>query len=412
MISGTNSKILIISLDYLPTIGGSYRVLHELMIRSHQSNVIVMTCIDKDATDYDKALSYRIVRSAFISFLNEDSWLTKNLLMKDILDAMYFRLLKKAFKYLFFPILTFIYLLCFIKTRNINKIIFAQSVFPFAWYTILLNKFTNLGIITFVYGEDIVGYRKKGKISKYLRMIYLKGLHNADIVVANSNVTKNECLSDAINSEKIVVLYPALDYDLFFPRNKNKMKELYNLSNRYVIMTVGMLVRHKGFDTVLKIMPGLIKKIPEIIYIIRGEGPDKQYLDSIIKENKIEKYVQYIGDLPYEKLPTLYSAADLFVMPNRIDEIDNEQEGFGIVFLEANACGLPVIGGDSGGVKDIISNGDNGFLIDPNNHEEITNKILELYYTQNKFIESSIRDYIMRKYNWDDAARIFQSLIN
>jgi len=204
--SRTATGSIIISLGYLPTFGGSYRVLHELNIRMSHHNLEVLTCKEKDTSDFDKALSYKIVRSTFLSILSENGLLWNNITMNNINNFMHFRFIKKIFKYFIFPLFAFCYLIYFAKSRNIKSIIFAQSVLPFAGYIILFKKFMDLKITTFVYGEDIVSYRKKRKIFHHLRKIYIKGLHKADIVIVNSSVTKAECLSDGICSEKIHII--------------------------------------------------------------------------------------------------------------------------------------------------------------------------------------------------------------
>lgn len=411
MNSKTNFAILIISLGYLPSFGGSYRVLHELLERVNGKEVLLLTSKGFETEKFDKKISYKINRGRFISILTEDGFISNKINIKKINDIFYFYVIKKIFKFLVFPILTFCYLIYFVKSRNFKTLIFAQSVFPFSWFIILFKKFINTRIITFVYGEDIVSYRKNLKIFKYLRKIYLHGLKKADIVIANSSVTKKECVFDGINHEKIHIIYPAVDYDMFKPLDKEYSRNLFGIKNHFVILSVGRLIRRKGFDIVLDILPDIYVKIPNILYIICGEGYDKEYLIAKAKAKGILNYVIFLEKVTYELLPYLYSASDIFVLPNRLDEKDNEQEGFGIVFLEANACGIPVIGGDSGGVKDIIENGVNGFLVNPIDKADISNKIFELYYSKNKYTESSIRSYIIKKYNWDDSAKCFQKLL-
>ena len=394
-------NILLISLGYLPTVGGSYRVLHELIIRNENTKIDVLTCKDVHQDDFDLNQNYTIKRSAFISILNEDALIFGNFSTRHFNKLLFFRLLIKFFKYLILPFLSFLFIMPNLLNKKYHIIIFAQSVLPFAWYINIIKKISNKKVICFVYGEDIVSYRKKGEISKLLRKIYLSGLKKSDTIIANSNITKQEIIDDGIIDSKIKIIYPAVDYNFFKLSDKIKAKENFNVKDKFVILSVGRLIRRKGFDTVLDILPKLIEHIPNLFYIIRGEGYDKLYLQEKIANNKIEKYVRFIDDLPYSELPKLYSASDLFVLPNRLDEKDNEQEGFGIVFLEANACGIPVIGGNSGGVKDVITNNVNGILINPLDLFNLNKCIVDVYYKERVFDSIFIREFVKNKYNWE-----------
>jgi len=397
-------NILIISLGYLPTVGGSYRVLHELITRQSDINFTVLTCKHRQQKSFDLNQNYKIIRSSFLSIISDDAPIVRNFTSFNLIKLPYFKAAKKLFIYFLLPMLSLLRIGYELICGKYDCIVFAQSVLPFAWYISFIKLFSKKKIITFVYGEDIVCYRKSTFYSAWFRKIYLRGLSNTDIIVANSSVTKLEILSDNISENKITIVYPAIDYEFFKSLDKEISRESFSIDkNCFVLLSVGRIIRRKGFDSVLKQIPELLKEIPNLLYIIRGEGYDKQYLEEIISKSNIEKYVRFINDLPYEELPSLYSAADIFILPNRLDERDNEQEGFGIVFLEANACGIPVIGGNSGGVVDIIKNGENGYLV--SNETEICNCIMALRNNckSNEFYSS----YSIDKYNWDNSANKF-----
>jgi phosphatidylinositol alpha-1,6-mannosyltransferase len=290
-------------------------------------------------------------------------------------------------------------------------VIFAQSVLPFAWFIYLIRRISAAKVITFVYGEDIVPLRKQEMAKRISRKIYLTGLRNVDYIIANSKVTMNEVIRDGIATGKVTVIHPAVDYDFFTLQDRREMKERLGLTDKFVLLSVGRLVRRKGFDRVIEQMPRLIKEIPNILYIICGEGPDDTRLREIASRNGAVKYIKFIRGLPTVDLPVLYSASDLFVMPNRLDDINGDQEGFGIVFLEANACGLPVIGGDSGGVRDVIEDRVNGFLVDPLDSERLAELIVECYLGKHSFEPTKIREHIMQRFSWTHSSSSFNSLL-
>lgn len=165
-----------ISLGYLPAVGGSYRVLHELLTRTQDVDWLVLTNVDPAAAQFDEKQPFRVWRSVCVSLLNEESALTERISVSDLYRAMLFRFIRKGFKYFVFPVIAFVFLGYVIVSRRVNTIVFAQSVLPFAWYITVLRRASSIKLVTFVYGEDIVGYRKQGWIFKNLRRMYTTGL--------------------------------------------------------------------------------------------------------------------------------------------------------------------------------------------------------------------------------------------
>jgi glycosyltransferase involved in cell wall biosynthesis len=402
-------KVLVISNGYLPSIGGSYRVLHELLIRSTGVDIEVLTRNCDDAADHDRSLGYKIKRTIMLSLMSEKEYYFKNRYFK---KAVNIRFIEKFLKYIIFPFISCIYLSLYIYKGRYTHVIFAQSIIPFTWFILLYKLTTNKKIIAFVVGEEITTYRRRNKSIVLLKKQFLFCLPYADSIIVNSTITKKELLTEGIDENKIQIVFPAVDYNYFNPRDKDRAKQSMGLPHdRYILLSVGRLIRRKGHDALLKVLPQLMAFIPNLLYLIRGEGPDKQYLGNIVSELHLEKYVVFINDLPYEKLPELHSAADIFILTNRLDEVDHEQEGFGIVFLEANACGIPVIGGHSGGVPDVITDGINGFLVDPLNPVSILDAIRRIHSEPSLFVPGELRKFIMSKYSWEHSSADFLKIL-
>lgn len=130
-----------------------------------------------------------------------------------------------------------------------------------------------------------------------------------------------------------------------------------------VLLTVGRLVKHKGHATVAAALPALLHRWPELTWVLVGKGPQEQALRDQVQELGIDGNVQFKSGLTDEELRNLYGGADIFVQPN--GEVDGAFEGYGMVFLEAGASALPVVGGDHGGVREVIRNGETGMLVPP-----------------------------------------------
>ena len=138
-------------------------------------------------------------------------------------------------------------------------------------------------------------------------------------------------------------------------------------------MTISHLIERKGHELVLRSLKNIIKYNNDIHYIIVGQGEYEQVLKKIVIELDLMKYVTFTGFVKNEKIPQYMNACDIFVMPNR--QINKDFEGYGIVFIEANACLKPVIGGNSGGVPDAVINYKTGLLVNPDNVDDLTDKM-------------------------------------
>jgi phosphatidylinositol alpha-1,6-mannosyltransferase len=123
------------------------------------------------------------------------------------------------------------------------------------------------------------------------------------------------------------------------------------------------LVPRKGIDTVLEALPAIFKAVPEVQYIVAGDGPDRTRLERLAERLGVTPLVRFLGLVPDDQVAPLLHMADVFVMPAREERPD--VEGFGLVFLEANACGTPVIGSTSGGIPDAVVDGETGLLVPP-----------------------------------------------
>ncbi|MGB2601819.1 MAG: glycosyltransferase family 4 protein, partial [Candidatus Omnitrophota bacterium] len=122
----------------------------------------------------------------------------------------------------------------------------------------------------------------------------------------------------------------------------------------------------------------VIKEFNEVVYVIVGDGRTKSRLKTLVKEMHLENNVIFTGEMPFDQLAFFDNACDIFIMTPRYIEEKGDVEGFGIVFLEANACGKPVIAGKSGGVSEAVINEHTGLLVNPEDVEQIKDAILAL----------------------------------
>ena len=155
------------------------------------------------------------------------------------------------------------------------------------------------------------------------------------------------------------------------------MKENYGLKGKKVLLTVGRLVERKGHDYVIKALPDIIKEIPEIHYLIVGDGVYRNELERLSGKLNIRDFITFAGFIPDDELPEYYAMCDVFIMVSREIKEKGDVEGFGIVYLEANAMKKPVIAGRSGGITDAVEDGVNGILVNPTEEKEIARVIIK-----------------------------------
>ena len=141
-----------------------------------------------------------------------------------------------------------------------------------------------------------------------------------------------------------------------------------------VLLTVGRVVPRKGMDTIIRALPSLIETFPDLHYLLVGRGEYRATLEALAAELGVSDHVTFVGSVADGELVEHYRLCDLFVMPNR--ELPNhDTEGFGLVFLEANACGKPVIGGRAGGVVEAVRDGENGLLVNGDDVADVSRAI-------------------------------------
>ena len=202
-------------------------------------------------------------------------------------------------------------------------------------------------------------------------------LHHADLILAVSSYTRDRLIKEQnLDPNKISVLYNTFDADKFVPASKpTYLLDRYQLKpEQPIILTVGRLSaseQYKGYDQIIRAIPKIRDLIPDVHYIIVGKGDDKSRIDQLITELKLENCVTLAGFVPDAELCDYYNLCDLFAMPSK-------GEGFGIVYLEALACGKPVLGGNQDAAIDALCHGKLGALVNPDDVDEIAQTIIQI----------------------------------
>lgn len=384
-----NKKSLLVTLDFPPDYGGVASYYYQLAKNLPADKIVVLAPEKGDTKSFDLQQRFTIIRSKTLAEIAESKGglLNLNSKLKWLKLSDEIKILAKNHQF---------------KTLLIGQVL------PLGHIGLMLrNKFS---FIFFAHGMDITVPAKNIRKKILLKKIIKK----ATKIIANSYFTRHELFLLGADKEKITVINPCPNLNAEHVNEEIVKKFLHenDLAEKKIILTVGRLVKRKGHDQIIKAMPQILKKIPNAFYLIAGAGPYKPELENLISKNKLGAFVKFINKPESNLLPTLYQACEVMAMPAR--SLGNgDVEGFGIVYLEANTFGKPVVGGKSGGVPEAVVNEKTGLLVDPQNTEEIAQAIISLLIDEAYANRLGLQgmDRVHEEFNWStQAKKLFETI--
>jgi phosphatidylinositol alpha-1,6-mannosyltransferase len=216
-------------------------------------------------------------------------------------------------------------------------------------------------------------------------------------------------------AERMTRLHPGVDAAQFCPDPQagRAIRERYGLADRPVVVCVSRLVRRKGQDTLLRAWPGVIDKVRDAALLIVGGGPYSAHLRAMAERSGLTPSVRFTGPVPAGELTAHFAAGDVFAMPCRTRRGGLDVEGLGIVYLEASATGLPVVGGDSGGAPDAILQGESGYVVPGRDVDALTSRLVALLSDPAgaRAMGEKGRAWVERDWSWDLTAARLSAII-
>ena len=304
----------------------------------------------------------------------------------------------------FFIMVEFLYLLYILRKKRID-LIHAHWSLPQGFLGILAGHLLKVPCITTLHGSDVFGLRRP-----IFRLPNKFAIRHADICTANSRATAQKALQMTA-CRNLMIIPMGVDLNDFKKSTEvGDLKKKLRLDGE-VILSVGRLIDLKGTDYLIKALPKVLLRFPQTKALIIGSGPQKSYLLNLAKELHIKDSVVFIGQIPHSQMAKYYSLADVFVLPSITSKM-GETEGFGVVLLEAMACGLPVIGSDTGGIPDIIKNGETGLLFRQKESPDLANQIIRLLTDEDlrKKMVANARNLIETQFSWEIVAERFMEV--
>ena len=296
-----------------------------------------------------------------------------------------------------------------ILVRDRPQVVQLATVFE-GYMGLWLRQWLRLPFVLFAHGNEIMSVASENWSKPRL------ALRQANRVLAVSRYTAGLVEQVGVSSERIEIVHPGCDADRFRPlpcRADLKEKLLGGRSRGPLLLTVANLVARKGHDMVIRALPLLRQRIHGVTYLIVGDGPHRKELERLVDDAGVRDCVVFAGEARGMDLPDIYALGDVFVMPNREQKDACDVEGFGLVFLEANACGKPVVGGRSGGVVDAVVDGRTGLLVNPTSLEEVGAAVEKLLVNHGlaRLMGEQGRSRVVADFSWAGVANRVQRIL-
>ena len=365
--------MLLLTQNFPPTDGGSCRWFWELYSRLPTDKVVVATDIVDGSEQFDNTHNMLVERIPLFS----KEWGIISL--AGIL--FYLRSIKNVMK--------------LVKKHQIEEIHCGRVIHE-GVIALAVKMFTGVPYKCFVHGEDVETAATSREHSALVSQVCKK----ASRLICNSHnsamlVEKLGFASKGVCS----VLHPGVDTDVFKPAAPDKLfREQVGWQNKTVMLTVGRLQRRKGQDFLIKAMPELLKHKPDLHYAVVGRGELEKELRDSISELGLERNVTLHTDFSDGQLVKAYQQCDFFILPNRT--IGNDIEGFGMVLVEAQACGKYVIAGESGGTRETMKLKVTGDIIDCSSVSSLNYGVLAHLNSFKGSEVTSIANYVKDNFAW------------
>ncbi|MFB1036244.1 MAG: glycosyltransferase family 4 protein [Sinobacterium sp.] len=346
-----NKKVLVLTENFPPISGGSGRWFWELYSRLPKEQYLILADDVQGASEFDSTHQLNILRIP----LKSTEWGLKSIRGLKFYWRVFWQIRK------------------IIKQHHITHFHCGRVIHEgvTAW---LLKLITGTPYLCYVHGEDVETAATSGEHNLMVKQV----CKHAELLICNSHNSAN--IVKRLNygsDDKIHVLHPGVDASLFVPSAADdEFKQQMGWQGRKVIITVGRLQARKGQDMMLRATALLKQQFPDILYAIIGRGECLESLKALTAELSINEYVQFLTDVSDAQMIQCYQQSDMFILPNRT--IGNDIEGFGMVLVEAQACGKPVIAGDSGGTKETMLVNQSGLVIDCTDAQLISTMVAKL----------------------------------
>ncbi len=379
------SRTLVISEVFPPRTGGSGRWLWELYRRWPRGSVQVLAGDYAGAAMFDRAHDLPISRMN----LTFPSW--------GIAGFAHVRRYMKAFRRI-------------AETVRNNTIaqIHCGRLLPEGLLALMAKLRFGVPYGCYVHGEEL----NTAATSRELSFLTRRVLHGARVLIANSANTARILIEDwQVDVARVEIINPGVDAAAFdVAERDDELRTELGWSDRRVMLTVGRLQARKGHARLIAALPRIIERIPDALYAIVGEGETRGELEAMVAAGNLANHVRFLGEPSDERLRACFQQCDLFVLPNV--RVRGDFEGFGMVLVEAQACGKPVIAGRSGGTSEAMRDLETGRLVDCENESELAATASQLLADEGvrRRMGAAGRRWVEKRFDWPSVAAKAQAV--
>jgi len=335
----TGGRVLVVTNDFPPRPGGIQSFVHGLVSRMPPDDVVVLTSRWRGWEEWDAEQPYEVVRAD-----------TSVLLPTPVVRRQAVELL---------------------RSRECTSVWFGAAA-PLGLLAPALRAAGAQRLVATTHGHE-VGWSLLPAARRLLRRIGA----SVDVMTYLGEFTRGH-LARALGpsyGDRLARLTPGVDATVFRPGRGAAIRASLGLTDRPVVVCVSRLMPRKGQDVLLRALPAIRSAVPDAALLLVGGGPSRGDLERYVDRAGLRPHVVLTGSVPAAELPSYYGAGDVFAMPCRTRLGGLDVEGLGMVFLEAAACGLPVVAGRSGGAPDAVRDGETGVLVDGSSARDVADAV-------------------------------------
>ena len=371
---------LLVSDIFPPKNGGSGRWFWEIYRRLPRAAFVIAAGEDPRQDEFDRGHDLRVVRAPLhLSAWGVRSWQG----LKG-----YWRAVRRLR-----PLL---------RSEGVRRIHCGRCL-PEGVMALALKWWTGVPYICYAHGEDISTATESREHSWLVRRVFAA----ADFVVPNSRNTMRILREEwGLPEERVRLLHPGVDTRRFTPAGRDPgARAGLGWGERPVVLTVGRLQKRKGHDQMISALHAVRRALPDVLYAIVGDGEERGPLEELVAREGLGPHVQFLGEPDDETLVRCYQQCDLFVLPNR--QVGKDIEGFGMVLLEAQACGKPVVAGDSGGTAETMCIPETGRVVCCDGPDALAALVTELLAAPElrRRMGEEARRWVVGRFDWEVLSR-------